>query len=203
MHANKAAAHLWCSIYTSTQLFFPLPHPPTPRLPFFLPCPGSSVGGHDESPGDHAATDAADPPAAGAFPSAAPGPAPAAAGCYATAGWLHTQHLSILFVFLTNKKNQEFWFWRWTLTAAQRPWHSHCELLLESPLINCTSRPIGPISWQASIRDSWESRAQSDRTMKAEWRVIDDVIFGAVFCQRRSTFLTHGYHWKKKRELFN
>lgn len=69
-----------------------------------MPCPGSSVGGHDESPGDHAATDAADPPAAGAFPSAAPGPAPAAAGCYATAGWLYTQHLSILFVFLTNKK---------------------------------------------------------------------------------------------------
>lgn len=49
-------------------------------------CPGSSFGGHDESPGDHAATDAADPSAAGAFPAAAPGPAPAAAGCYATAG---------------------------------------------------------------------------------------------------------------------
>ena len=49
-------------------------------------CPGSSVSGHDESPGDHAATDAADPPAAGAFPPAAPGPAPTAAGCYATAG---------------------------------------------------------------------------------------------------------------------
>lgn len=48
--------------------------------------PGSSFGGHDESPGDHAATDAADPSAAGALPSAAPGPAPAAAGCYATAG---------------------------------------------------------------------------------------------------------------------
>lgn len=48
--------------------------------------PGSSVSGHDESPGDHAATDAADPPAAGSVPPAAPGPAPAAAGCNAAAG---------------------------------------------------------------------------------------------------------------------
>lgn len=50
------------------------------------PCPGSSVSGHDESPGDHAATDAADPPAAGALPPAAPGPAPTAAGRDAAAG---------------------------------------------------------------------------------------------------------------------
>lgn len=52
--------------------------------------PGSSIGGHDESPGDHAATDAADPPAAGAFPPAAPGLAPAAAGCNAAAGTVTT-----------------------------------------------------------------------------------------------------------------
>lgn len=54
------------------------------------PCPGSSVSGHDESPGDHATADAADPPAAGALPPAAPGPAPAAAGCDAAAG-THTR----------------------------------------------------------------------------------------------------------------
>ncbi|MEQ2217967.1 hypothetical protein XENOCAPTIV_027158, partial [Xenoophorus captivus] len=46
---------------------------------------GSSVSGHDESPSDHATTDAADPPAAGSFPTAAPGFAPAAAGSDAAA----------------------------------------------------------------------------------------------------------------------
>lgn len=51
-----------------------------------LPRPGSSVSGYDESPGDHAATDAADPSAAGSFPPAAPGFAPAAAGRNVTAG---------------------------------------------------------------------------------------------------------------------
>lgn len=63
----------------------------TPFHPFLRhpPRPGSSVSGHDESPGDHATTDAADPPAAGSFPPAAPGPAPAAAGCNAAAG-MHT-----------------------------------------------------------------------------------------------------------------
>lgn len=59
-----------------------------PPFPAFSrpPCPGSSVGGHDESPGDHTATDAADPPAAGSLPPAAPGLAPAAAGSDAAAG---------------------------------------------------------------------------------------------------------------------
>lgn len=109
-------------LYINSTLLSPSPHTPTPRLPFFLPCPGSSVGGHDESPGDHAATDAADPPAAGAFPSAAPGPAPAAAGCYATAGWLYTQHLSILFVFLTNKKKSR------VLVLEMNPHHSPASL---------------------------------------------------------------------------
>lgn len=76
----------------SFQLFTLLSVPNVPPLsaslffPFFPPCPGSSVSGHDESPGDHAATDAADPPAAGSLPPAAPGPAPAAAGCNAAAG---------------------------------------------------------------------------------------------------------------------
>lgn len=50
------------------------------------PCPGSSVSGHDESPGDHTPTDAADPPAAGSFSPAAPSFAPAAAGCNVAAG---------------------------------------------------------------------------------------------------------------------
>lgn len=48
--------------------------------------PGSSVSGYDESPGDHTATDAADPSAAGSFSPAAPGFAPAAAGRNVTAG---------------------------------------------------------------------------------------------------------------------
>lgn len=76
---------------------FHLSFAPNPVFSFhpFLshpPHPGSSVSGHDESPGDHAATDAADPPAAGSFPPAAPGPAPAAAGCNAAAG-THTHTL--------------------------------------------------------------------------------------------------------------
>lgn len=198
MHANKAAAHLWCSIYTSTQLFFPLLHPPSPlflalsrfqcRWPWWVPrwsrrnrCSRSS--------------------SSRCFPLSSSRPCSSSSRllCYSRLV-VHSTPVNPV-CFFNKQKNQEFWFWRWTLTAAQRPWHSHCELLLESPLINCTSRPIGPISWQASIRDSWESRAQSDRTMKAEWRVIDDVIFGAVFCQRRSTFLTHGYHWKKKKRI--
>lgn len=57
-----------------------------------MPPPGSSVSGHDESSGDHTATDAANPPAAGAVTSAAAGPAPAAAGRHVAAG-THT-HVS-------------------------------------------------------------------------------------------------------------
>lgn len=47
---------------------------------------GSSFSGYDDTPGDNAAADAADPPAAGPEPSAAPGSPPAAAGPHVTAG---------------------------------------------------------------------------------------------------------------------
>lgn len=101
----------------------PTPNPHLPVFISFLPpplslcpssllhpsCPGSSVSGHDESPGDHAATDAADPPAAGAFPPAAPGPAPAAAGCNAAAGKAHTH----THIYLN------------TYTPRQTFWHKH------------------------------------------------------------------------------
>lgn len=50
------------------------------------PCPGACVGGHDDSPGDHPAANAADSSAASPVPSAAPSPSPAAAGGHAAAG---------------------------------------------------------------------------------------------------------------------
>lgn len=82
-----------CLFHSLFSLFFSLC--PFPLLTCHPPCPGSSVSGHDESPGDHAATDAADPSAAGAFSPAAPGLAPAAAGCYAAAGThTHTHSLT-------------------------------------------------------------------------------------------------------------
>ena len=47
---------------------------------------GPSVPGYDDTAGDNASADAADPPAAGPEPPAAPGPAPAATGSHVTAG---------------------------------------------------------------------------------------------------------------------
>ena len=49
-------------------------------------CPGASVRGYDDTPGDHSPADAADPPAAGPEPSAAPGPPAAAAGPHVATG---------------------------------------------------------------------------------------------------------------------
>ena len=57
---------------------------------------GPSVPGYDDTAGDNASADAADPPAAGPEPPAAPGPAPAATGSHVTAGkWVASTSTAI------------------------------------------------------------------------------------------------------------